>query len=50
MGTYPDTDAIASAYRPRAVVEPASKPDRDRWLAARDRASRWVPELSALDF
>jgi hypothetical protein len=32
------------------VIEPAAKPDRDRWRAARDRAAQWVPELSALDF
>ena len=24
--------------------------DRDRWRAARDRSSGWIPELSALDF
>jgi glycerol kinase len=49
-GGFPDTDSIADAYRPARTVEPASKPDRDRWLAARDRSAKWVPELSALDF
>jgi glycerol kinase len=49
-GVFADEDDIAARWSPRAVVEPASKPDRDRWLAARDRASKWVPELSALDF
>jgi glycerol kinase len=49
-GGYSDMEAVADAYRPKRVVEPKSKPDRDRWLAARDRAAKWVPELSALDF
>jgi glycerol kinase len=49
-GGYADIDAIADAYRPKRIVEPKSKPDRDRWLAARDRSAKWVPELSALDF
>ena len=45
-----DEQDIADRWTPRAVVEPKAKPDRDRWRAARDRASSWVPELSALDF
>jgi glycerol kinase len=49
-GVFADEDDIASRWSPKAVVEPASTPDRDRWRAARDRASKWVPELSALDF
>ena len=49
-GVFADEEAIASRWTPKAVVEPASKPDRDRWRAARDRAAKWVPELSALDF
>jgi len=43
-------DELADRWRPRAVVEPASQPDRERWRAARDRAARWIPDLSALDF
>ncbi len=49
-GVFADEDDIAARWTPRAVVEPASSPDRDRWRAARDRAAKWVPELSALDF
>ena len=49
-GVWRDDQDIAARWSPRAVVEPKAKPDRDRWLAARDRAARWVPELSALDF
>jgi glycerol kinase len=49
-GVFADEDDIAARWSPRAVVEPASTPDRDRWRAARDRAAKWVPELSALDF
>ncbi|HUP86712.1 MAG TPA: FGGY family carbohydrate kinase [Acidimicrobiales bacterium] len=49
-GVWRDEHDLAERWSPRAVVEPRSKPDRDRWRAARDRAARWVPELSALDF
>lgn len=49
-GVWDDEAEIASKWEPRAVVEPRRRPDRDRWRAARDRASGWVPELSALDF
>ncbi len=49
-GVWADEDEVAGKWRPRTVVEPRGKPDRDRWRAARDRAAGWVPELSALDF
>ncbi|MBW3613770.1 MAG: glycerol kinase [Actinobacteria bacterium] len=49
-GVWAGEDEIAGNWRPRAVVEPGARPDRDRWRAARDRAGGWVPELSALDF
>jgi glycerol kinase len=49
-GVWADEAEIAARWSPRAVIEPASTPDRARWLAARDRAAAWVPELSALDF
>lgn len=49
-GVWAGEAEIASKWSPRTVVEPRRRPDRDRWRAARDRASGWVPELSALDF
>jgi len=49
-GVFAGEDDIAARWSPKAVVEPVSRPDRDRWRAARDRAAKWVPELSALDF
>ena len=49
-GVFADEEDIASRWSPKAIVEPQSTPDRDRWRAARERAAKWVPELSALDF
>jgi glycerol kinase len=50
VGTWTGLDDIATTWKPRTVVEPASKPDRDRWRAAVDRARSWLPDLSALEF
>ncbi len=50
VGTWSGEDDIAAAWSPRAVVEPASQPDRDRWRASVDRARSWYPELTALQF
>jgi glycerol kinase len=50
VGTFTGLDDIATTWKPRTVVEPASKPDRDRWRAAVDRARSWLPDLSALEF
>ena len=50
IGTWSGEDDVAATWSPRSVVEPARKPDRDRWRAARERALKWVPELSSLDF
>ncbi|MGH8979815.1 MAG: FGGY family carbohydrate kinase, partial [Acidimicrobiales bacterium] len=54
-GVWDGTDALAAAYRPRGVVEPRLDEDgrqalRARWLEARDRAARTIPELSGIDF
>jgi glycerol kinase len=49
-GVWSDEDEIAEAWKPKTVVEPKRKSDRDRWKAAVERARAWVPELSALDF
>jgi glycerol kinase len=50
VGTWRDEDEIASMWRPRLVVHPARRLDRDRWREARERARRVVPELSELEF
>jgi glycerol kinase len=50
VGTWASFDDVAATWRPAAAVEPAGKADRDRWREAVARATRWVPELSALDF
>ena len=43
-------DDVAAAWRPRATVEPGPPLDRQRWAEAVERASGWMPDLSALDF
>jgi glycerol kinase len=55
LGTWADEDEIAGAWAPRRVVEPGGseagrRRRRTRWLEARQRALRTVPELSSLDF
>ncbi len=50
LGTWADEAEIASRWVPRVVVEPSRRVNRGRWLEARARAERTVPELSALDF
>ena len=48
-GAWTDDD-LAARWSPRVVVEPAGPARRDRWRDAVERARKWVPELSALDF
>ena len=55
IGTWRDEDEIAAAYVPARVVEPASTSEersarRARWLEARHRAERTIPELSGISF
>lgn len=54
-GVWAGTEEIAAAYRPRGVVGPRLEEDarralRARWLEARDKAARTIPELSGIDF
>ena len=49
-GVWPDLETATSLLKPRLSVEPRRRLDRDRWLEARGRAERTVPELSSLDF
>ncbi len=50
VGTWASLGEAAAQLRPRAVVEPSGRLDRERWLDARERALRTVPSLSALQF
>ena len=50
VGTWANLEEAAAELQPRAVIEPTRRVDRQRWLEARDRALRTVPELSDLDF
>ncbi len=49
-GTWGSMDDVAASWHPLTVVEPGPITDRDRWRAARDRSTQWLPDLSALDF
>ncbi len=50
VGTWSDLDEVADSWAPATVVEPNGSFDRDRWHQAVERSSRWIPDLSALDF
>lgn len=54
IGTWSGPDDIAAAWRPSALVEPVRTAeraaDRARWAEAVTRATRWIPELSSVDF
>jgi len=55
VGVWRDEDEVADAYRPASTVEPVRgdadrATQRDRWLEARGRALRTIPELSAITF
>jgi glycerol kinase len=50
VGIWKDENDIAAVWSPKQVVEPTKPSVRERWLEARQRALRWEPDLSALDF
>jgi len=50
VGVWDGFDDVAAAWQPRRVVEPGRPLDRARWREAVERARRWIPDLSALDF
>jgi glycerol kinase len=50
VGVWSSFDDIATAWQPRTVVEPNSQLDRAQWAEAVTRSTRWIPDLSALDF
>lgn len=55
VGTWASEDDVMATWRPRQIVEPSVGDDvraaaRTRWLDARSRAERTIPELSGVDF
>lgn len=50
VGTWSNVDEVADSWAPTSVVEPNGSFDRDRWRQAVTRSSRWIPDLSSLDF
>ena len=50
IGNHASVDALATTWKPRATVEPGRPLDRERWKDAVERARRWIPELSGIDF
>jgi len=55
VGTWRGEDDVAAAFVPLERVEPTTTDGRreirrERWLAARERAMRTVPELSGISF
>jgi len=51
VGTWKGMDDIAATWNPAQTVEPSGRPNyRDRWREATNRAAKWYPDLSALEF
>jgi glycerol kinase len=50
VGAWAGLDDLAATWSPIARYEPGTATDRDRWRDAVDRAAKWLPELSAVDF
>ena len=50
VGVWGSFDDIAAAWKPRTVVDPGERLDRQQWARAIERAKEWIPDLSALDF
>ena len=51
-GAWRDEEELAATWSPRDVVEPGPRAGtmRERWLEARHRAEKVVPELSSIEF
>ena len=49
-GVWGAIDDADDTWRPAQVIEPGSPLDRKAWARAVERATGWIPELSALDF
>jgi len=49
-GTWSRAEEIAQLAKPKRTAEPLGPDRRERWKDAVERALRWLPELSALQF
>ena len=50
VGTWKSLPEAVSTWSPASIVAPNKALDRAQWNEALNRASGWIPELSALDF
>ena len=50
VGMWPDLDALDGTWKPLTWYTPERVLSRDRWREAVERARRWIPELSTVDF
>lgn len=50
VGEWGDLEEATAAAAPPSLVEPSRKTDRARWLDARERARRQLPDLSTIEF
>ena len=51
VGTWKGMDDLAATWKPRTAVEPSGRPaGREQWKVATERAAKWYPDLSALEF
>ena len=50
VGMWSSVDSLADTWSPIARYEPGDATNRDRWREAVSRASKWLEELSAVDF
>jgi glycerol kinase len=50
VGAWPNLDALSGTWSPIARYEPGPPADREQWKEAVSRASKWLPDLSAVDF
>jgi glycerol kinase len=55
IGNYSSTDELAETFTPRKIVEPGNDDatrahTRERWLAARAKSEKTIPELSGISF
>jgi glycerol kinase len=50
VGIWPDLAAVDGTWNPLTRYAPGEPLDRDAWRRAVERARRWIPELSTVDF
>lgn len=50
LGLIKTFSDIKTLVKPAKTIEPIITPNRDRWQEAKNRALKWVPELSGISF